>query len=147
MSEIKDFIVSGLVLAHYNPELPLVLVSDAAQYGFGSCIAHKFPNGQERPISFVSRTLNKAEVGYSMIDKEAIAIYFGVLKFQQYLVGRHFTVKTDHKPLVSIFGGKKGIPTWQQTGYKGGPYTCLGLILMCSASQGRTMDVLMHCPD
>lgn len=110
MNEIKDLIISDLVLAHYNPELPLVLISDASQYGIGSCIAHKLNNGQERPIAFVSRTLNKAEIGYSMIDKEALAIYFGVCKFQQYLVGRRFTIKTDHRPLVSIFGGKKGIP-------------------------------------
>lgn len=39
-----------------------------------------------------------------MLDKEALAIYFGVKKFTYYLLG------TDHKPLISIFGSKKGIP-------------------------------------
>lgn len=100
-----------MVLAHYDPELPVVLISDASQYGIGARIAHKLANGQERPIAFSSRTLNKAEIGYSMIDKEALAIYFGVCKFHQYLVGRRFIIKTDHKPLTTIFGGKKNIPT------------------------------------
>lgn len=110
MTEIKQLIVSDLVLAHYDQSLPLILISDASQYGIGVCIAHKFPDGREKPIAFSSRTLNKAEINYSMIDKEALAIYFGVSKFQQYLIGRKFTIKTDHRPLTSIFGSKKGIP-------------------------------------
>lgn len=111
MSKIKDLIVSDLVLVHYDQNAPLTLISDASQYGIGVCIAHTYPDGRERPIAFASRTLNRAEVGYSMIDKEALAIYYGVCKFQQYLMGRKFVIKTDHKPLVSIFGSKKGIPT------------------------------------
>lgn len=110
MTEIKQLIVSDLVLAHYDRSLPLILISDASQYGIGVCIAHKLADGREKPIAFSSRTLNKTELNYSMIDKEALAIYFGVSKFQQYLVGRKFTIKTDHRPLTSIFGSKKGIP-------------------------------------
>ena len=34
-----------------------------------------------------------------------------VNKFHQYLYGRRFVLRTDHKPLVSIFGTDRGIPT------------------------------------
>ncbi|XP_031338139.1 uncharacterized protein K02A2.6-like [Photinus pyralis] len=44
------------------------------------------------------------------IDKEAVGIIFGIKKFHQYLFGQKVTIITDHRPLVSIFGTKKGIP-------------------------------------
>lgn len=64
----------------------------------------------ERPIAFASRTLNQTEMNYSQVDKEALAIVFGVNKFNNYLWGNKFKLKSDCKPLISIFGSKKGIP-------------------------------------
>ena len=41
---------------------------------------------------------------FSSIDREALAVVFGVFKFHQYLYGRKFILYTDHKPLQHIFG-------------------------------------------
>ncbi|XP_058796648.1 uncharacterized protein K02A2.6-like [Phymastichus coffea] len=73
-------------------------------------ISHIFPDGIERPIAFGSRLLTKAERNYAQIDKEALALTFIVTHFYQYLYGRQFILETDHKPLIHIFGPKKGIP-------------------------------------
>ena len=73
-------------------------------------MAHKFPGGSEHPVAFTSRTLAPAEKNYSQLDKEGLAIIFGVEKFHNFLFGRQFTIVTDHKPLKHLFGEDKPIP-------------------------------------
>ena len=58
----------------------------------------------------MSRTLNKTESKYAHVDKEILAIIFGITKFHKYLVGLKFTIYTDHKPLMYLFRENKGIP-------------------------------------
>ena len=107
----KETLISSQVLAHYNPYLPIKMAADASAYGVGAVISHMLPNGSEHPIAFASRTLSPSECNYAQIEKEALALIFGVKKFHQYLYGRKFTLVTDHKPLKAILGPKKGIPS------------------------------------
>ena len=109
--ELKSALASSSVLTHYNPDLPLKLDCDASQFGLGAVISHVFPNGDERPVAYASRTLSASERNYSQIEKEALAIVFGTKRFHQYLYGRHFTLVTDHQPLLAILGPKRGLPT------------------------------------
>lgn len=109
-NEIKNVMTSLDFLAHYDPEKPVRLIVDSSAYGLGAVITHIFENGDEKPIAYASRTLNKSEINYSQVEKEGLAIIFGVKKFYQYLYGRKFTLVTDNKPLLTIFGPKKGIP-------------------------------------
>ena len=68
-------------------------------------------NGSDQPIAFSSRSLAPAEKKYSQLDKEALAIIFGVKQFHQYLYGRNFTIVSDHKPLQHLFSESSAIPT------------------------------------
>lgn len=109
---IKFKLVSAPILAHYDPNLPVILATDSSYYGIGAVLSQIQKDNTERPIAYASRTLSKSEVGYSVIDKEALAIMYGVKKFNQYVYGRKFTLLTDHKPLLSIFGPKTNLPSY-----------------------------------
>lgn len=107
---LKKEITSDRVLVHFDPNKPVILTTDACDTAVAGILSHEFPNGDLRPIAFVSRSLTKAERNYSTIQKEALAIIFSVTKLYQYLIGIEFLLQTDHKPLISIFGENKGIP-------------------------------------
>ena len=109
-NEVKNSLKSADVLAHYNPDLPVRLTVDASSVGIGAVLSHKFASGTEKPIAFASRVLTASERKYSQIEREALAIIYGVITFNNYLYGTNFTLVTDHKPLLSIFGENKAIP-------------------------------------
>ena len=110
--QIKKALTSDIFLTDYDPKLEIIVASNASSYGVGSCILHKMPDGTKKPIAHVSRTLLPVEKHYSQIEKEALGIIFAVTKFHRYLHGRFFTLQTDHKPLITIFGSKKGLPIY-----------------------------------
>ncbi|UYV70463.1 K02A2.6-like, partial [Cordylochernes scorpioides] len=107
--EAKSLISSESVLAHFDDNLPILVSCDASEYGIGAVLS-QVDHEVERPVVFASRTLNKTERRYAVIDKEALAVNFGASKFSQYLLGRKFKILTDHKPLVGMFNPKKPIP-------------------------------------
>ncbi|MEE4247163.1 MAG: RNase H-like domain-containing protein [Kangiellaceae bacterium] len=108
--QLKDWLSSDNVLVHFDPALPLGLACDASSVGIGAVLFHRYPDGSERPISNVSKTLTTSQRNYSQIQKEALSIVFGLKKFYQYLYGRRFCLVTDHRPLETMFGPNKPTP-------------------------------------
>ena len=95
--DVKKLVTSAPILAFYDPSKELTLENDASEYGLGSAL---FQEG--RPIAFASRSLTSPERNYAQIEKEMLAVCFGLVKFHHYTYGRRVTVITDHKPLESI---------------------------------------------
>ena len=77
---------------------PFVFTSDACEIGLGAWISQRSGKA-ERPVAFWSKKLRGSELDYAAGEKELMAIVLGIEHFKQYLYGRHFTVRTDHRPL------------------------------------------------
>ena len=96
----KDLLTSDSLLVHFNPDLELVLMCDASSYGIGAVLAHRMPDGTERPIGYASRSLSAAQRNYSQLEREALALVFGVQRFFMYYVGfesNHPAQRTIHR--------------------------------------------------
>ena len=107
---LKDELGKDHVLVHFDPALQLGISCDASNVGIGVVLFHRYPDGSERPISNVSTTLTPSQRRYSQIQKEALAVVFGLQKFHQFLYGRKFIMVTDYKPLLALFSPSSGTP-------------------------------------
>jgi hypothetical protein len=109
--EAKKEIASEKWLVHYDPKVMVKLICDASDVGIGAVLLHTYADGKEKPIAFGSRILSSCEKRYSTVQKEALAVYWGVRKFAQYLMGRKFILMSDQRSLVTIFGENKEMPS------------------------------------
>ena len=103
----KQLLTSARVLTHCDVNLPIRLECDASSVGLGAVISHEMPDGTHRPVAYASRTLSKSKRNYAQIEKEALALVFGVNKFHDFLYAHPFTLVTDQKPLLAILGPRR----------------------------------------
>ena len=74
----KKSLTSDCILTHFDPTRALILACDASPYGIGAVLLHRTEDGLDKPITFSSRTLAPAEKKYSQLEKEGLAVVFGV---------------------------------------------------------------------
>jgi hypothetical protein len=84
---------------------PFVLTTDASGYAVGAILSQG-KLGQDKAMTYASRTLNKAELYYATVEKELLAIVWACKHFRPYLLGLKFRIVTDHKGLTWIFNVK-----------------------------------------
>ena len=108
--KIKEVMSSDWILTHFDPSLPIIVAADASQYGIGGCLTHRMRDGSEKVVMNFSKSLSATEQKYGQIEKEGLALVTAVKKFHKFIYGRAFLLETDHKPLLAVFGNKKGIP-------------------------------------
>ena len=109
LENIKKELCSAQVLSYYdpNPEAVTILQCDASMKGLGAWLRQIDQNGNENIVAMASRALTDTESRYSNIERECLAVTFGLEKFEYYLLGRRVAVESDHSPLEQIF--KKNI--------------------------------------
>eukprot|EP00983_Pelagomonas_calceolata_P027488 863143-Pelagomonas_calceolata.AAC.1 len=57
---------------------------------------------KQRPLAYESRKLRPAEVNYTTGEQELLAVVHALKIWRCYLEVPHFTVVTDHNPLVHL---------------------------------------------
>ncbi|KAI0992062.1 hypothetical protein K3495_g16124, partial [Podosphaera aphanis] len=98
---LKNLFASEPVLAQWDPERETVLEADSSGYALGGCLSQVDKQGCLRPVAYLSKRLNSAEVNYPIHDKEMHSIVTCLLEWKPELisVAKPFTILTDHKNL------------------------------------------------
>ena len=97
--KIKDLIAKSATkpLWYYDRRKSVTVQVDASQRGLGACLLQ-----EGEPIAYASKSLTDTETRYANIERELLAIVFACQWFNTYVLGRPFTVESDHKSLEMI---------------------------------------------
>ena len=116
-NNLKNALSSDIKLSHIDPNLPLILQTDASAFAVGAILGQRLiPNGPVLPITCISKKLSDTQKRYSTLEREAYGIVWAVEKLSFYLLGNFFIIETDHKPLTymnSTSKSKDKIRRWQ----------------------------------
>ena len=96
--KVKNMIIEHNKLTIFDPNAKITIENDASEYGIGSVLMQN-----DVPVAYASRSLTNSERNYAQIEKEMLAIVFGLKKFHNYVYGQDkISIITDHKPLTFI---------------------------------------------
>lgn len=102
---LKNRISSAPILHLPDLSKHFIVQTDASGHGIGAILLQE--HGTEIfPVAYASRKLRGAEIRYSTIELECLAIVWAVRKFETYLFGKEFTLQTDHRPLTFLHTAK-----------------------------------------
>nr|XP_055074185.1 uncharacterized protein K02A2.6-like [Misgurnus anguillicaudatus] len=105
--EIKEELTKPPGLALYDTNKDTVVSADASSYGLGAVLLQKQAENVWKPVAYASKSLSDTEKRYAQIEKEALATTWACERFAEFLIGKHFHIETDHKPLVPLLSSKK----------------------------------------
>ena len=112
---LKKKLCEAPVLDYPRLNRKFILDTDASFGAIGAVLSQQREDGTEAVIAYGSRHLTAHEKGYCVTRKELLAIHEYVMYFKQYLYGKAFVVRTDHKALVFMRYTKKAISPQFQT--------------------------------
>ena len=112
---LKAKLCEAPILDYPRKDRRFILDTDASFGAIGGILSQEKEDGDEVVIAYGSRHLSKHEKGYCVTRKELLAIHEYVTYFRQYLYGKAFVVRTDHKALVFMQNTKKAISPQFQT--------------------------------
>ena len=97
---LKTYLCTSPVINSPNFSKPFILQTDASDRGVGAVLSQYSTDNQLYPVAYFSRKLLPREERYSTVEKECLAVKLGIEAFRFYLMGRTFTVQTDHRALI-----------------------------------------------
>ena len=83
---LKHALTTAPALAYPNFSRSFLVAADASSAAVGAVLPQLHEDGSEQSINYTSRSLNEAEMNYSMCKREGPAIVFALKKFRYYLL-------------------------------------------------------------
>jgi hypothetical protein len=100
--EVKQTVGNCPMLFFMDDKLPVFLHTDASDYDIGAYLFQKGEDGVEKPIAFISKSLARERLRWSVPEKEAYAIFYAFQKLEYLIRDIYFVLRTDHKNLTYI---------------------------------------------
>jgi len=119
---------------------PFILQTNASHIGIGAVLLQEDSAGEKCPVAYASRKLQPRESRYSTIERECLAIVWGITKFQEYLYGSEFILETDHQPLQYLRQAKISQGSVVTYIVAGGRYT-FQLQISCGLYRPKIMKI------
>jgi len=98
VEKLKTALLEAPLCAHVDYEQSIYLRTDASDVGVGAFL-YQVEGGATKPIMFLSRAFKGSETNWSVVEKEAYALFWSVTKLESILLGHAFEVETDSKTL------------------------------------------------
>lgn len=98
--ELKDRLITALILAFPDFSCTFLLDTDASEYGIGAVLSQVGADSRKRVVAYASRVLSKPERNYCVTRHELLAVVFFTDHFRQYLLGKPFPLRTDHQSIA-----------------------------------------------
>ena len=101
-NELKKQFMEEPVLMMLDQAKPFQIETDASKYATGAVLTQLDSNGNQHPISFISKTFSLTECNYEIYDRELLVIIRALTEWQLYIQGSPHTttVLSDHKNLT-----------------------------------------------
>jgi hypothetical protein len=102
LDKLLDIVASNPVLHRPDYDKPFILEVDASQYATGVILYQQNEQGCLCPVGYHSHTLNEAERGYDIHDRELLVVIRGLRNWRHILLSSPHctTVYTDHANLT-----------------------------------------------
>lgn len=95
----KTRLCEAPILAFPDFDKSFILTREASDYAVGAALSQLGEDGEELPVAYLSRLLNKEERNYTTTEKECLAVLYPMNQFRPYLLCKEFTLVSDHKSL------------------------------------------------
>ena len=88
---------------------PFEIMCDASDYAVGVVLGQR-KEKIFKAIYYSSQTLKDAQLNYTTIENEMLAVVFAYDKFRSYIIGSKVTIYTDHVAIHYLFTKKDTKP-------------------------------------
>jgi hypothetical protein len=107
--DLKKCFTEEPVLMMPDQTKPFQIETDASKYATGAVLTQLDSNGDQHPISFISKTISPAERNYEIYDRELLVIIRALEEWRHYIQGSPHTtiILSDHKNLTYYWEAQK----------------------------------------